>query len=94
MTQLNGQPVIQLAVQREQGSNVIAIKRAMSGEVAAINRDILEPAGLDLALVSDDVRYVEASVFNVWKNLALGALAGARQQVARDHPAGTCSAPR
>ncbi|MGE0486235.1 MAG: efflux RND transporter permease subunit [Gammaproteobacteria bacterium] len=71
---VNGQPVIQLAVQREEGSNVIAIKRAMMAEVAAINRDLLEPAGMDLALVSDDVRYVEESLFNVWKNLLLGAL--------------------
>ncbi|MEQ8493217.1 MAG: efflux RND transporter permease subunit, partial [Gammaproteobacteria bacterium] len=71
---VNGAPVIQLAVQREQGSNVIAIKRAMMAEVDAINAEVLEPAGMRLDLTSDDVRYVEASVFNVWKNLAIGAV--------------------
>jgi len=71
---VNGAPVIQLAVQREQGSNVIAIKRAMMAEVAEIDREVLGPAGMHIALTADDVRYVEESVFNVWKNLAIGAL--------------------
>ena len=71
---VNGAPVIQLAVQREQGSNVIAIKRAMMAEVNEIDREVLAPAGMHIALTADDVRYVEDSVFNVWKNLAIGAL--------------------
>ncbi|MEJ2415348.1 MAG: hypothetical protein P8Y45_00120 [Exilibacterium sp.] len=50
------------------------IKRAMIKAVAAINREVLEPAGLVLTPITDDVRYVEESVHNVWKNLALGAL--------------------
>ncbi len=70
---VDGAAVIQLAVRREQGSNVIAIKRAMLAEVEAINREVLAPAGMHLDLTSDDVRYVEASVFNVWKNLLIGA---------------------
>ena len=71
---VNGQPVIFLSVRRESGSNVIDIKRAMLKEVAQINRELLEPQGMQLALTADDVGYVESSVFNVWKNLALGAL--------------------
>ncbi|WP_066963869.1 efflux RND transporter permease subunit [Microbulbifer sp. Q7] len=71
---VNGQSVIFLSVRRESGSNVIDIKRAMLREVAQINREQLEPQGMQLALTADDVGYVEASVFNVWKNLALGAL--------------------
>ncbi len=71
---VNGDPVISLAVRRESGSNVIAIKRAMTEQVALINQEVLEPAGMRMSLISDDVRYVEASVRNVWINLALGAL--------------------
>ncbi|WP_078083784.1 efflux RND transporter permease subunit [Microbulbifer mangrovi] len=71
---VNGQPAIFLSVRRESGSNVIDIKRAMMQEVERINRELLEPQGMNMALTADDVGYVEASVFNVWKNLALGAL--------------------
>ncbi|WP_299593261.1 efflux RND transporter permease subunit [uncultured Microbulbifer sp.] len=71
---VNGQPVIFLSIRRESGSNVIAIKRAMMQAVTQINKELLEPQGMQLALTADDVGYVESSVFNVWKNLALGAL--------------------
>jgi multidrug efflux pump subunit AcrB len=73
----NGQPVLGLSVRREAGSNVIEIKRAMLA-VDAINREVLEPAGMVMRLVADDVGYVEASLHNVWKNLLIGvALASA-----------------
>ena len=71
---MNGEPSIGMAMRREAGSNVIEIKRAVQAELAAINRELMEPAGLVLALTGDDVQYVENSVRNVWKNLALGAL--------------------
>src|SRR5690606_4761834 len=71
---VDGQPVLSLSVRRESGSNVIAIKEGMMAEVARINEDLLNPAGMELELTADDVVYVEASVFNVWKNLILGAL--------------------
>ncbi len=71
---VNGQPVLSLSVRRETGSNVINIKRAMMPEVDAINEDLLRPVGMEMQLTSDDVRYVEASVANVWKNLAIGAV--------------------
>ncbi|MBW3567909.1 MAG: efflux RND transporter permease subunit, partial [Proteobacteria bacterium] len=70
----NGKPVLSLSVRRESGSNVIDIKYAMLEEVEAINREVLRPAGMEMSLTSDDVRYVEASIANVWQNLALGAL--------------------
>ncbi|AGA90026.1 cation/multidrug efflux pump [Thioflavicoccus mobilis 8321] len=69
---VDGEPVINLSVRRETGSNVIEIKRAMLAAVAEINAEILRPAGMAMALTSDDVRYVEASVANVWQNLAIG----------------------
>jgi len=70
----DGQPRLNLSVRRESGSNVIAIKAAMETVVADLNRDLLQPNGLRLALFSDDVRYVQDSIRNVWTNLALGAL--------------------
>ena len=71
---VNGAPVLSLSVRRETGSNVIDIKRAMLPAVERVNEELLRPAGMEMALTSDDVRYVEASVVNVWQNLALGAV--------------------
>jgi len=73
----DGRPTMSIAVDREPGSNVIDIKRAMLPVIDEINRQVLEPAGMEMSLTSDDVRYVEASVANVWQNLALGALLAA-----------------
>ncbi len=70
----DGESVLGLSVRREAGSNVIDIKRAMLIELDAINREILRPAGMVMRLIADDVGYVQASLTNVWTNLALGAL--------------------
>jgi len=71
---VNGQSVIFLGIRREAGSNVIDIKKAVLAEVKEINRDVLEPAGLQMKLTADDVVYVKASIKNVWTNLAIGAV--------------------
>lgn len=71
---VNDEPIIFLSVRREPGSNVIAIKTAILKEVAEINRDILNPAGMELELTADDVVYVEDSLRNVWTNLSIGAV--------------------
>lgn len=71
---VNRKPIIFLSIQREAGSNVIDIKRDVMNEVAAINRNVLQPAGMIMERTADDVVYVEASIANVWSNLALGAV--------------------
>ncbi|GAB3344314.1 efflux RND transporter permease subunit [Marilutibacter aestuarii] len=70
----NGKPSLSLSLRREPGSNVIQIKYAVLPEVEAINAELLAPLGLEMTLTSDDVRYVEESVANVMRNLALGAV--------------------
>lgn len=70
----NGEPALSLSLRREPGSNVIQIKAAVLPEVEAINAELLAPLGLEMTLTSDDVRYVEDSVANVMRNLALGAV--------------------
>jgi len=70
----SGNPSLTLAVRREIGSNVIAIKEALGPVMERLNKDVLEPEGLQARLVSDDVRYVQASVANVWQNLMIGAV--------------------
>ncbi|CDG54589.1 MULTISPECIES: efflux RND transporter permease subunit [Halomonadaceae] len=70
----DGQPVLSVQVRREPGANVIDIKRAMLDEVAALNEGLLAEQGMRMTLSSDDVRYVESSIANVWVNQGLGAL--------------------
>ncbi|WP_016955772.1 efflux RND transporter permease subunit [Catenovulum agarivorans] len=69
-----GERTLLLMVQRESGSNVMAIKEQMLDVVARINTELLQDNGLQLTLLSDDVRYVQGSIKNVWVNLGLGAL--------------------
>ena len=61
-------------LKRDVGSNVIAIKDAMMPVIAQINQNQLAQHAMQLELFSDDVRYVQDSVENVWVNLGLGAL--------------------
>jgi multidrug efflux pump subunit AcrB len=70
----DGKPTLSLSLRREPGSNVIAIKRAVLPVIDEVNRDLLDRLGLELSLSSDDVRYVEDSIANVWTNLAIGAV--------------------
>lgn len=74
LASLNGESNINMAVRRESGSNVLDIKRDMIEVVAEINRDVLQPEGLQMSLTTDDVHYVADSIRNVWQNLVLGAL--------------------
>ncbi|MGB1059050.1 MAG: efflux RND transporter permease subunit, partial [Ketobacter sp.] len=69
----DGERVIRLAVKREAGSNVINIKEQLLPLVETMGTELLEPNGLRMVLLGDDVRYVQASIRNVWTNLALGA---------------------
>lgn len=73
MSFADGERTLSLSVRREPGSNVIDIKQQMMQVVEQINLDMLAGNGLQLSLISDDVRYVEDSIANVWTNLALGA---------------------
>ncbi|MEM7691630.1 MAG: efflux RND transporter permease subunit, partial [Pseudomonadota bacterium] len=70
----NGGPHIMMAVRREAGSNVLDIKAAMLAAIDELNKNELRPAGLQMSLMSDDVRYVSESIANVWQNLMLGAV--------------------
>ncbi|ATD00930.1 efflux RND transporter permease subunit [Pseudoalteromonas spongiae] len=70
----DGERTLSLSVRRESGSNVLAIKDAMLPIVAELNQQLLSQNGLELKLMSDDVKYVRSSLKNVWVNLALGGL--------------------
>lgn len=70
----NGERVINLAVNRQIGSNVIAIKKAMSKAIAELNAGYLKDNGMFLQLITEDVRYVEQSVKVVSQSLLIGSI--------------------
>ncbi|MDE3270578.1 efflux RND transporter permease subunit [Pseudoalteromonas sp. G4] len=74
MSYSDGERTLSLSVRRESGSNVLAIKDAMLPIVDELNQQLLSQNGLELKLMSDDVKYVRSSLKNVWFNLGLGAL--------------------
>lgn len=70
----DGERTLSLSVRRESGSNVLDIKAQMLPVIEELNQQFLQNNGLELSLLSDDVRYVKSSLENVWMNLGLGAL--------------------
>ena len=72
-TFINGERAINVLIRREPGSNVIAIKQRVMKAARHIDDSVLAPAGMTINLTTDDVRYVESAVRNVWQNLIIGA---------------------
>jgi multidrug efflux pump subunit AcrB len=70
----NGERIINLAVKRQLGTNVIEIKEAMLEVVDRLNNGFLKDNGMVMELISEDVRYVEQSVKVVSQNLLIGAV--------------------
>ncbi|MEE8321293.1 MAG: efflux RND transporter permease subunit, partial [Gammaproteobacteria bacterium] len=69
----NGEPVINLAVKRQIGSNVIRIKNDVLKVVAGLNSGFMKERGMKMILISEDVRYVQDSIRVVSQNLLIGA---------------------
>ena len=70
----NGIPVINLAVKRQLGSNVIQIMKDTLVVVDELNQGFLKENGMEMKLISEDVRYVQQSVKVVSQNLLIGAV--------------------
>jgi len=77
LRRIAGESTLVVSIQREIGANVIEVRAAVVAAVAEVNRELLNPAGMNMQLFNDDVQYVEASIANVWTNLALGAVLAA-----------------
>ncbi len=68
----NDQEAIALLFRREAGSNVLAVTEEILAEVEAVNQEYLAPAGLTLAVVSDQSGYIYEALALVRSNLLLG----------------------
>ncbi len=70
----NGERNIIFSIKRQVGANVIETMEGVMAEVERLNNTVLKDRGLTIELASDDVKYVQASIRVVEKNLALGGL--------------------
>ncbi|MGI9228767.1 MAG: efflux RND transporter permease subunit, partial [Gammaproteobacteria bacterium] len=68
-----GEPNITLGVRRQIGANVVQVMAGVMKKVEELNQGIARNNGLQLRMVSNDVRYVTDSIKNVRRNLLLGA---------------------
>lgn len=62
---------------RESGSNVLTVTRAIRAVVADLDERLLGPRGLEIAVVSDQVSYIEGALELVGQNLVVGGLLAA-----------------
>ncbi|UCE60164.1 MAG: efflux RND transporter permease subunit [Phycisphaerales bacterium] len=69
-----GQFVIAMPAKRETGANVIKAMKNLQDRIALVNREILEPRGLNITLtqVYDETTYIWSAVWLVVKNLFFG----------------------
>ena len=70
----DGQRVINLSVKRQLGSNVIDIMNKMMLVVDELNQGVMKDNGMQIKLISEDVRYVQQSAKVVMQNLIIGAV--------------------
>lgn len=70
----NGKPSISMGIRKQVGANVVDVMDGVQEKVAELNQGLLKQKGLHVSLNSDDVKYVRASIKNVRRNLAIGAL--------------------
>jgi HAE1 family hydrophobic/amphiphilic exporter-1 len=68
----NDQEAIALLFRRETGSNVLEVTEQILAEVDAVQADLLDPIGLELAVVNDQSGYIYEALALVRQNLLLG----------------------
>ncbi len=72
LVRFQGEPALAMNAQRQLGSNLLEVTRGLVAEVAAINREILNPRGMTLEVAYLESDYIEASIDRVMYNIYLG----------------------
>jgi HAE1 family hydrophobic/amphiphilic exporter-1 len=70
----NGRPSMILLLQRESGSNVLAVTEAVRATVADLDQRVFAPEGLSIEVISDQVGYINDALDLVQSNLLMGAV--------------------
>ncbi len=72
LVRFQGEPALAMNAQRQLGSNLLEVTEGLIAEVAAINREILNPRGMTLEVAYLESNYLEASIDRVMHNIYLG----------------------
>ncbi len=72
LVRYQGEPALAMNAQRQLGSNTLQVTRGLLAEVAAINKEILNPRGMALEVAYLTSTYIEASIDRVMQNIYLG----------------------
>ncbi len=72
--QHNGEQIIVVAVQKEQGSNVLTMTDNVEKEVNRLNQTILKDRGLKLEILYDERPYINTAINLVKQNVLIGGL--------------------
>lgn len=67
-------PSMVLLLSRESGSNVLEVTRQIRQRVDELDRDLFQPEGLRIEVISDQVDYIQGALDLVQQNLLVGAL--------------------
>lgn len=70
----NDQEAIALLFRREAGSNVLEVTEEILAEVERVQAELLDPLGLELAVVNDQSGYIYEALALVRSNLLMGGL--------------------
>ena len=72
LVRFQGEPALAMNAQRQLGSNTLEVTRGLIAEVEAINREILNPRGMNLETAYLASDYIERSIDRVMQNIYLG----------------------
>ncbi|MCB9621450.1 MAG: efflux RND transporter permease subunit [Sandaracinus sp.] len=70
----NDKPALIMLVDRESGSNVLALTEQIRARVEELDAERFAPEGLRFEVISDQVDYIQGSLVTVRNNLLLGGL--------------------
>ena len=70
---VDDQPSMVMLLSREAGTNVLEITREIHETVKRLQTELLEPEGLEIEILSDQVDYIEGALSLVQRNLLLGS---------------------
>ena len=68
----NGVPAVAMGIQKQSGTNTVAVANAVRSEIGKINKTL--PPGLNLNIAIDQSNFIRRSISEVQNHLRLGAL--------------------
>ncbi|MBI4478442.1 MAG: efflux RND transporter permease subunit [Acidobacteria bacterium] len=69
IVRINGQPGVRMNIQKQSGSNTVAVARGIRGEVERINRDFPQ---VKVMVLNDTSRFIERSIGTVQEHALIG----------------------